>query len=494
MTDLPALAPGSKTADPAVADVGVTPAVLVVDDEPGIVDSLQKVFEREGLRVLTARGGAEALEILRREPISVLLTDLLMPGLSGMDLLKASRSVSPETETILMTAYGTVENAVEAMKQGAYDFVTKPIKRAHVVRAVLKALEKRTLVQENRSLRAQLAAHRKKRLIGQSLPWRRTIETVMQAAPSMATVLLLGESGTGKELLAHAIHESSPRASGPFVPVNCAALPETILEAELFGYERGAFTGAVQRHDGRFLQADKGTLFLDEIGEIPTHIQVKLLRVLQEGEVERLGGRTQRVDLRLVAATNQDLRAAVKEGRFREDLYYRLNVIALRVPPLRERRDDIPLLAEHFLRLYGERNGRHFSGFARAALDALARYDWPGNVRELENTVERAVVLSRGAIIEAEDLPAEVRSGGSGDTDGKNVTFAIGTPLGEIERRVIHATLAHVGGDKRLCAQLLGIATRTIYRRLEEERGDDEVDGGSLGGEPGVEDRDVLKG
>ncbi|HEY0705174.1 MAG TPA: sigma-54 dependent transcriptional regulator, partial [Polyangia bacterium] len=272
------------------------PVILVVDDEPGIVDSLQKVFEREGLKVLTARAGSDALEILRREPISVLLTDLMMPGLSGMDLLKASRSVSPETETILMTAYGTVENAVEAMKQGAYDFVTKPIKRAHVVRAVLKALEKRTLVQENRALRAQLAAQRKKRLIGQSLTWRRTMETVGQAAPSMATVLLLGESGTGKELLARAIHESSPRANGPFVPVNCAALPETILEAELFGYERGAFTGAVQRHDGRFLQADKGTLFLDEIGEIPTHIQVKLLRVLQEGEVERLGGRTQKID------------------------------------------------------------------------------------------------------------------------------------------------------------------------------------------------------
>ncbi len=477
MSDLSATAAKPPAETPAPAS---SPAVLVVDDEPGIVDSLQKVFEREGLRVLTARGGGEALEILRREPVSVLLTDLLMPGLSGMDLLKASRSVSPETETILMTAYGTVENAVEAMKQGAYDFVTKPIKRAHVVRAVLKALEKRTLVQENRSLRAQLAAQRKKRLIGQSLTWRRTMETVSQAAPSVATVLLLGESGTGKELLARAIHESSPRAAGPFVPVNCAALPESILEAELFGYERGAFTGAVQRHDGRFFQADKGTLFLDEIGEIPTHIQVKLLRVLQEGEVERLGGRTQRVDLRLVAATNQDLRAAVKEGRFREDLYYRLNVIALRVPPLRERRDDIPLLAEHFLRLYGERNGRHFSGLARAAMEALARYDWPGNVRELENALERAVVLARGGAIEAEDLPTEVRSGGSGDTDGKSVTFAIGTPLGEIERRVIHATLSHVGGDKRLCAQLLGIATRTIYRRLEEERGSDGDDGESV--------------
>jgi len=446
------------------------PTVLIVDDEPGIVDSLHKIFERESLRVLTAGSGGEALEIIRREPVSVLITDLIMPGMSGIDLLKASRSLSPETETVLMTAYGTVENAVEAMKQGAYDFVTKPLKRAQIVRVVGKALEKRSLVQENRSLRAQLAAHKKRTLIGQSLSWRRTIDIVNQAAPSLATVLLLGESGTGKELLARAIHEGSARSKGPFIPVNCAALPETILEAELFGYEKGAFTGAAKRHDGRFLQADGGTLFLDEIGEIPTHVQVKLLRVLQESEVERLGGRSTKVDLRLVAATNQDLRAAVREGRFREDLYYRLNVIAVPIPPLRHRREDIPLLAEHFLQIYGERNGRRLAGFSRAAADALARHEWPGNVRELENTVERAVVLSRGSSVELDDLPPEVRSGGAVAGDDRSLTFAVGTPLGEIERRVIHATLSHVGGDKRLCAQLLGIATRTIYRRLEEER------------------------
>ncbi len=446
------------------------PTVLIVDDEPGIVDSLHKIFERESLRVLTAGSGGEALEIIRREPVSVLITDLIMPGMSGIDLLKASRSLSPETETVLMTAYGTVENAVEAMKQGAYDFVTKPLKRAQIVRVVGKALEKRSLVQENRSLRAQLAAHKKRTLIGQSLSWRRTMDIVNQAAPSLATVLLLGESGTGKELLARAIHDGSARSKGPFIPVNCAALPETILEAELFGYEKGAFTGAAQRHDGRFLQADGGTLFLDEIGEIPTHVQVKLLRVLQEGEVERLGGRTTKIDLRLVAATNQDLRAAVREGRFREDLYYRLNVIAVPIPPLRHRREDIPLLAEHFLQIYGDRNGRRLAGFSRAAADALARHEWPGNVRELENTVERAVVLSRGSSVELDDLPPEVRSGGAVAGDDRSLTFAVGTPLGEIERRVIHATLSHVGGDKRLCAQLLGIATRTIYRRLEEER------------------------
>jgi two-component system response regulator HydG len=449
---------------------GVQQTLLVVDDEPGIVDSLQKIFEREHLRVLTAHGGAQALEIIRREPVSVLLADLMMPEMSGLDLLKASRSLSPETETVLMTAYGTVENAVEAMKQGAYDFVTKPLKRAHLLRVVGKALEKRSLVQENRSLKAQLAAQKKRSLVGQSLPWRRTMDIVTQAAKSVATVLLLGESGTGKELLARAIHDYSDRARGPFVPVNCAALPESILEAELFGYEKGAFTGAVHRHEGRFPQADGGTLFLDEIGEIPTHVQVKLLRVLQEGEIERLGGRTVKVDLRLVAATNQDLRAAVREGRFREDLYYRLNVIAVPIPPLRDRRDDIPLLAEHFLQLYADRNGRRLTGFSRAAIEAMARYDWPGNVRELENAVERSVVLSRGTVIELDDLPPDARTGSSAAGEGRSLTFAVGTPLEEIERRVIHATLAHTGGDKRLCAQLLGIATRTIYRRLEEQR------------------------
>jgi two-component system response regulator HydG len=485
-------APQATSASSSTLSPAERPTVLVVDDEPGIVDSLQKILERESLRVLTAGSGGEALDLVRREPVSVLITDLMMPGMSGIDLLKASRSVSPETETVLMTAYGTVENAVEAMKQGAYDFVTKPIKRAHLLRVVGKAIEKRSLVQENRSLRAQLAAEKRRSLIGQSLPWRRTMDIVMQAAPSQATVLLLGESGTGKELLARAIHEASPRARGLFVPVNCAALPESILEAELFGYEKGAFTGAVQRHDGRFLQAAGGTLFLDEIGEIPTHVQVKLLRVLQEGEVERLGGRTSKVDLRLVAATNQDLRAAVREGRFREDLYYRLNVIAVPIPPLRDRREDVPLLAEHFLQLYAARNRRPMGGFSRAALDLLTRYEWPGNVRELENTVERAVVLCRGSSIELEDLPPDVRSGSGTPSDGRSLSFAVGTPLEEIERRVIHATLAHVGGDKRVCAQLLGIATRTIYRRLEEERtgergGDsDDADGESDRAEPAV--------
>src|SRR6185369_16994624 len=385
------------------------PTLLVVDDEPSNLESLERIFAREGLIVVVAPDGKEGLEVLRKRRIDVCLTDLMMPGVSGVDLLKAARQVSPETEVVLMTAYGTVETAVEAMREGAYDFIIKPLKRAHVVRVVEKALEKQSLLVENRTLRAQLEAARRRPTVGQSLAMRRTLEVVQQAAPSVATVLLLGESGTGKELLARQIHELSPRAGRAFVPVNCAAIPETILEGELFGYEKGAFTGATQRRDGRFGQADGGTLFLDEIGEISPAVQVKLLRVLQEGEIERLGGKSTKIDIRLVAATNRDLKRAVAEGRFREDLYYRLNVIAVNVPPLRDRRDDVPLLVDHFLTRFRDKNQKSISGLSRAALDAMTAYHWPGNVRELENAIERAVVLTKANIIDVEDLPRELR-------------------------------------------------------------------------------------
>ncbi len=465
-----------KTASP---DAAVGPIVLVVDDEKSIVESLAKIFERESIAVVSAHDGPSALEILRRQRISVLLTDLMMPGLSGMDLLRAAKTVAPEVEVVLMTAYGTVETAVEAMKEGAYDFVTKPLKRAHVVRIIRNALDKQALVVENRALRAQLEEKRRRAVVGNALLWRRTMEIVMQASPSEATVLLLGESGTGKELLARAIHDHSPRGAGPFVPVNCAAIPETILEAELFGYEKGAFTGAAQRREGRFEAASGGTLFLDEIGEIPLHVQVKLLRVLQEGEVERLGagGRPTRIDIRLVAATNRDLLRAVREGRFREDLYYRLNVISVSVPPLRDRRDDIPLLAEHFIQVYREKNAKHIVGLSRRALELLQGYSWPGNVRELENAIERAVVLSRSPTIGEDDLPREVRTQTAFEPGARVLSFPVGTPLDQVERLLIHETLRHTRGDKRLAAQLLGIATRTIYRKLESDGGPD--------GEPG---------
>jgi DNA-binding NtrC family response regulator len=480
--------PGDDAAPRVLVGEGGT--VLVVDDEPGIVESLAKIFSREGLTVLSATDGNAGLELLRKHRVGVLLTDLMMPRTSGMDLLRAAKTLAPETEVVLMTAYGTVETAVEAMKEGAYDFVTKPLKRAHVVRIVRNALEKQSLVFENRALRAQLAERRQRAIIGTSLAWRRTMDVIVQAAPSEASVLLLGESGTGKELLARALHDNSARAKGPFVPINCAAIPESILEAELFGYEKGAFTGAVAAREGRFEAASGGTLFLDEIGEISRHVQVKLLRVLQEGEIERLGasGRPRRVDIRLIAATNVNLSEEVKAGRFREDLYYRLNVIPVHVPPLRDRRDDVPLLVQHFLQVYGDKNGKRLAGCTPAALVRLCDYGWPGNVRELENAIERAVVLTRAGVLDEDALPREIREAhGAPGGSGGPLSFAVGTPLAEIEMRVIRETLRHTRGDKRLAAKLLGIATRTIYRRLEEEHeGGDEPDLAEAGGEPGA--------
>ncbi len=447
---------------PVPADAGI---VLVVDDEGSIVESLTKIFKREGMHVLAATDGNTALDILRKHRVGVLLTDLMMPNTSGMDLLRAAKTIAPETEVVLMTAYGTVETAVDAMKEGAYDFVTKPLKRAHVVRIVRNALEKQSLLVENRSLKAQLAEKRRRAIIGTSLAWRRTMDIVMQAAPSEATVLLLGESGTGKELLARALHDNSARAKGPFVAVNCAAIPESILEAELFGYEKGAFTGAATARDGRFEAANGGTLFLDEIGEISRHVQVKLLRVLQEGEIERLGGsgKPRRIDVRIVAATNVNLAEEVKGGRFREDLYYRLNVIPVNVPPLRDRRDDIPLLAQHFVQVYAEKNGKAISGCSPAAVERLTEYGWPGNVRELENAIERAVVLARGETITPEDLLLEepVAPGVSAGASG-----TLQDALDAAAAARIRAALAAAGGERTAAARALGVDRTTLYRLM----------------------------
>jgi len=363
------------------------------------------------------------------------------------------------------------------MKDGAYDFLTKPLKRHAVLKSVQQAIDKRRLVLENKQLRARLAGTEQP-IVGQSPSLRATLDIIRQAAPSSATVLLLGESGTGKELFARALHEHSPRSQGPFVPINCAAIPETILESELFGYERGAFTGAVQRKEGRIERAQGGSLFLDEVGELTASVQVKLLRFLQDGEIERLGGSgTMKVDCRVVAATNQDLSARVREGKFREDLYYRLNVIQVVLPPLRDRIEDIPLLADHFMARYAAKNGKQIGALTRAALSALEAYPWPGNVRELEHAIERAVVLSRGAQIDVDDLPESVRSGGAGRAagigaalEGRTLAVPLGTTMEEIELRVIRETLRQTKGDKNLAAQLLGIAARTIYRKLDREK------------------------
>jgi two-component system response regulator HydG len=441
----------------------------VVDDEPSNLSSLRKIFEREQMRVLTAEDAKSALDLVRRHRIQVALIDLMMPGTSGAELLRALKEVSPDTEAVLMTAYGTVENAVQAMRDGAYDFVEKPLKRMNIVKSVRKAAERQLLLAENRSLRRELRMLTHREIVGQSSALRRVLDVSNQAAPSSATVLLLGESGTGKELIARHIHGRSSRASGPFVAVNCSAIPESILEGELFGHERGAFTGAVARRDGRFARAAGGSLFLDEIGELTPAVQVKLLRVLQEGEYEPLGGDTVKADVRIIAATNRNLQQEVEAGRFREDLYYRLNVIAITAPPLRSRRDDVPLLVDHFLGIYCAKNGRPRLSVASDALAKLLDYSWPGNVRELENVIERAAVLCPSDVLSLTDLPDAVTRASA--PAPSNLVFEVGTPLAEVEQRMIRETLKRTEGDKSLAAQLLGISTRTIYRKLDEGSG-----------------------
>lgn len=441
------------------------PRVLLVDDEVAHLKTLERLFSKEGFEVLTAEGGQQAVEMVRQHDVHLVITDLMMPDLDGFDVLKVVRTLRPEAEVILMTAFGTVESAVQGMKEGAYDFITKPIKRATIIKSARQALERQALVAENRQLKAQIAQLRgEKGIVGQSPALRESLRLVEQVAHADVTVLVTGESGTGKELFARMLYERSDRADKPFVAVNCAALPESILESELFGYEKGAFTGANQRRVGRFEAADTGTLFLDEIGELTPQVQVKLLRVLQESEFERLGSNeTVRVDVRILAATNRDLEEEMRVGRFREDLYWRLNVVNIHIPRLRDRLEDVPLLATHFLNKFRQKNRRDISGIARDAMLALSRYSWPGNVRELENVIERAVVLDRDGVIDVDDLPESVSSN---PVERKALTVPLGTTLEEIERRVIEETLRITNGDKRLTANLLGIATRTIYRKI----------------------------
>ena len=450
--------------------------LLVADDDPGLRESLERTLTREGYRVVLASDGRAALERVQAGGVDLIVTDLKMPGLTGLELLRAAKAIMPDVDVILLTAFGTVEEAVKAMKDGAYDFLTKPFRREQLIKLIDKALERRDLIEQNRALKKQLEDLRATgQMIGASPSWRRMLTLVEQTADSSATILIQGESGTGKELVARTIHERSARRNGPFVAVNCAALPETLLESELFGYEKGAFTGAAGRKEGRFELAHGGTLFLDEVGDLSLVTQPKILRVLQEGEFERLGGtRTLQVDVRIVAATNQDVAEMVKEKRFREDLYYRLNVITIRVPPLRERPEDIRVLAQHYLRVYGAKNSRKLEGFTGEAIDRLEAYAWPGNVRELENLIERSVLLARKDRIDAEDLPEEVMGVKRPPRDA--ILELIGTPLADIERRLLDETLRITGGNKTQAAKLLGIDVRTVARKLER-RGDDLAEG-----------------
>ena len=450
--------------------------LLVADDDPGLRESLERTLTRQGYRVVLASDGRAALERVQAGGVDLIVTDLRMPGLTGLELLRAAKAIMPDVDVILLTAFGTVEEAVKAMKDGAYDFLTKPFRREQLIKLVDKALERRDLIEQNKALKKQLEDIRAKgQMIGSSPAFRRMLTLVEQIADSSATILIQGESGAGKELVARTVHERSGRRNGPFVAVNCAALPETLLESELFGYEKGAFTGAGSRKEGRFDLANGGTLFLDEVADLSLVTQPKILRVLQEGEFERLGGtRTIQVDVRIVAATNQDLTEMVREKRFREDLYYRLNVITVRVPPLRERHEDIRLLAQHYLRVYAAKNGRKLEGLSNEALERLESYAWPGNVRELENLIERTVLLARKDRIDAEDLPEEVAGVKRPPRDA--ILELVGTPLAEVEQRLLDETLRITGGNKTQAAKLLGIDVRTVARKLER-REDDQAEG-----------------
>jgi two-component system, NtrC family, response regulator HydG len=451
----------------------LVPTLMVVDDDDSNLESLQSVFAKEGFKILLAPGGREALELVRKERVDVVLTDLMMPDMDGLDLLRSVKTVSPETEVILMTAYGTVARAVEAMKEGAWDFVTKPFKKIQIIKGVRRAMEKQILLLENRNLRSLLETTSKEQLIiGNSLVMRQQLDMLRQVATSEANVLLLGDSGTGKELFARQLHQWSRRADRVFIPFNCAALPRELAEAELFGHEKGAFTGAHRERPGIFREAHHGTLFLDEVGELDPTLQSKLLRVLQEGEIRPVGGsRSVSVDVRIVAASNADLEGMVKEGTFREDLYYRLNVITMKLPSLKERSDDVPLLADFFLRKYTEKNRRAIEGIGRGAMDLLTAHSWPGNVRELENVIERAVVLAKGTMVEEGDLPDALFAEPTGEGA---VTLPMGTSMEEMEKTMLNQTLKLTRGNKKLAAQLLGISLRTVYRILDRQQNSDE--------------------
>jgi DNA-binding NtrC family response regulator len=438
--------------------------ILVVDDEPNAREALAELLADEGYATAVASDGDAALPLLGSFAPEVVLTDLKMPGLDGLGLLEHVRVERPHAACVVMTAFGTIETAVAAIKAGAENYLTKPLDMEAVSALVGRAMEKAKLRAETARLREQVGERLAfDKILGDHPSMQRVMKTVAQVARSRATVLVHGESGTGKELIAAAIHHNSPRRGGPFVRLNCAALAESLLESELFGHERGAFTGASERREGRFEQADRGTLFLDEVSEIPLAVQVKLLRFLQEREFERVGGNeTRSVDVRIVAATHRDLRRCVEAGTFREDLYYRLNVVQIDVPPLRARRSDIPLLAHHFLGKYEAENGRDLEGFTDAAMNALLAYPWPGNVRELENAIERAVVLTEGARIGIEHLP-----GAQASAPDHLALLVPGLTMAEIERVAIEQTLAAVGGSTAKAAELLGVSRRKIQYRIK---------------------------
>lgn len=447
----------------------MTPKILIVDDETAHCRMLEAVLKAEKYETQRAQDGQSAIDAVKERFYDLILMDIRMNRVGGIEALEKIKEISPDIPIIMMTAYASVDTAVQAMRSGAYDYLTKPLDIDELKILVAKALRHHQLEQENIFLKEQLGSRFDfSNIIGRSHPMKELLETVAMVAPSEATVLILGESGTGKELIANAIHQNSPRSSHPFIKVNCAALPETLLESELFGHEKGAFTGAVSRRQGRFHLAHKGSILLDEIAEMSMATQSKILRVLQEREFEPIGSpETVKVDTRIITATNKNLQEEVKANRFREDLYYRINVVNLTVPSLRDRREDIPFLVDFFLKRYAKKNQRKLKGFTPKAMDLLMRYDWPGNIRELENVVERSVIMMRGDFITPDEFPGVLKSL---DPEYEQISAEIlsGKSLKEMEKAMIMRTLQETDGNRTHAAEILGISRRTLQLKLKE--------------------------
>lgn len=441
--------------------------ILIIDDEPMQLKALSGFLKKQGFEVQTTTSGLAGIQLVQQHPIDLVITDYKMPDRNGLEVLQEVKNINPEVDVVVMTAYGSIDSAKEAMKAGAIDYLTKPIDLVQLELVIKKAQERRQLISENRQLREQLSEkHRFASIISQSPQMEEVLNRAARVAKSKATVLIRGESGTGKELIARAIHSASPWRNGPFVAVSCAALSEGVLESELFGHEKGAFTGALKQYKGRFERAHGGTLFIDEVGDIPLSVQVKLLRAIQEHEFERVGGtETIHVDVRIVAATNRDLEKMIQQGEFREDLYYRLNVVTIEIPPLRQRRQDIPLLVEHFIKKFARENAKMTQGVSKEAMDLLMKYDYPGNVRELENIIEQAVVLSRKELITTDDLPMTVR----GLKSEKELPSGnLEEQVAAFEQKLIREALEKTGGVQTKAAELLGITERNLRYKLKK--------------------------
>ncbi len=442
--------------------------ILIIDDEKNQAEAIAESLTSIGYKCTTVTNGSEGLDIIRKDRIDVVITDLIMHGMDGMEILKETKEKSPESEVILITGYGTVENAVTAMQKGASTYLLKPINIKQLRAVVDKVVEKQNLVRSNIELHKQLEEKFGfTGIIGNSQQMHRIFNILKQISSTTATVLIVGESGTGKELIASAIHYNGSRKNHPFVALNSAAISETLLESELFGHEKGAFTGALYQRKGRFEYADNGTLFLDEIGDMPLSTQAKLLRVIEDGRIMRVGSNESiKTDVRIIAATNKDLGELVKEGKFREDLYFRFNVICLRLPPLRERQDDIFLLTDVFIQEFSKKHGKIIEGITPEARKIFFRYNWPGNIRELKNCIESMVVITQNGFLDLNDIPEHIYKNNKPALPGP--VFPVGIPLEEMEKEVIKNTLAYVGGNRGETAKILGIGERTLYRKLDK--------------------------